>query len=212
MLFSLWKFKNKRSDEKILVTVRRHPIVLLKAFLQIVVILIVSIALFVFLNSWTTLIILIIAIIIAVAIAVINLYMWLNTINIVTDQRIIDVDQTSIFGRSVAEIDLDQIEDAISSVKGVMETVLNFGKVEIQTAGTQDNIIMEVAPAAYKVQQEIMEALNNYRLRMGIIKKDDKKTNPQNIQPVANPNQQINPNQINNQPTNSLEKKDENIN
>ena len=54
---------------------------------------------------------------------------------IVTDKHIIDIEQKSIFNRSIAKQELYRIQDIKSEIKGVLPTLLNYGNVHIQTAG-----------------------------------------------------------------------------
>lgn len=58
-------------------------------------------------------------------------------IHIVTDQRVIDIDQNALFARDVSSLSLDQVQDATARNKGVLSNIFNFGDVVIQTSGAQ---------------------------------------------------------------------------
>lgn len=58
-------------------------------------------------------------------------------IHIVTDQRVIDIDQNALFARDVSTLSLDMVQDATARNKGVLSNIFNFGDVVIQTSGTQ---------------------------------------------------------------------------
>ncbi len=58
-------------------------------------------------------------------------------IHIVTDQRVIDIDQNALFARDVSTLSLDQVQDATARNKGVLSNIFNFGDVVIQTSGAQ---------------------------------------------------------------------------
>ncbi len=62
---------------------------------------------------------------------------------LVTDHRVVDVEQSGLFNRSVAELRLNRIQDVTSEVKGFFPTILHFGNVYIQTAGQQERFIFE---------------------------------------------------------------------
>jgi hypothetical protein len=72
---------------------------------------------------------------------VITLY-YLN-VQIVTNERIVDIDQHSIFSRVVSELHLEKIEDVTSQTKGFLGTALRYGYVYIQTAGATERFTFE---------------------------------------------------------------------
>jgi uncharacterized membrane protein YdbT with pleckstrin-like domain len=78
-------------------------------------------------------------------------------INIVTSDRIIDINQKGLFGRSVAELDLTRVQDVHSTIKGIIPTLMNFGTVEVQTAATEENFVFEQVHDPHKVRQRILE-------------------------------------------------------
>jgi uncharacterized membrane protein YdbT with pleckstrin-like domain len=78
-------------------------------------------------------------------------------IDVVTNDRIIDIDQKGLFGRSVAELDLTRVQDVHSEVKGIIQTMLDFGTVTVQSAGEEENFRFEQVPHPHKVRQRIIE-------------------------------------------------------
>lgn len=73
---------------------------------------------------------------------VFSLVVWIDfyfDIQIVTDRRIIDVNQNRLFDRHVAELNLEDIEDVSVQVSGALPTLFNYGDVVIQTAGERAN-------------------------------------------------------------------------
>lgn len=54
---------------------------------------------------------------------------------IVTNKHVIDIEQKTIFSRSVAKQELCRIQDISSHVKGIVPTLLNYGDIHVQTAG-----------------------------------------------------------------------------
>lgn len=58
-------------------------------------------------------------------------------IQIVTDHRIVDIDQISLFKREVNELDLEEVQDASSTTAGILSSFFDFGNVLIETAGSQ---------------------------------------------------------------------------
>lgn len=78
-------------------------------------------------------------------------------IDIVTNDRIIDIVQKGLFGRSVAELDLTRVQDVESEIKGIIPTLLDFGTVVVQTAAEKENFRFEQVPHPHKVRQRILE-------------------------------------------------------
>ena len=58
---------------------------------------------------------------------------------IVTDRRIISVDQIHFFNRNVAIFRLERLQDIEYKIKGILPTFLNFGTISAQTAGHHDH-------------------------------------------------------------------------
>ena len=54
---------------------------------------------------------------------------------LLTDQRVIAVEQIGLFSQSVAEFELSRIQDVIVDVSGILSTMMNFGTIKISTAG-----------------------------------------------------------------------------
>ena len=61
---------------------------------------------------------------------------------IVTNWRIIDVDQRGFFHRNIATLlNLDHIEDVTTDGNSVIGTLLNFGDIQVQTAAAKQELI-----------------------------------------------------------------------
>jgi hypothetical protein len=75
---------------------------------------------------------------------------------IVTDQRIINIEQKGLFSRVVSELELENIQDITSDVRGVIATFLNYGDLFVQTAAEKERFIFRNIPDPYKVKDMIM--------------------------------------------------------
>ena len=64
---------------------------------------------------------------------------------IITNKRIIDVEQNGFFHREVTSFSFDQIQDITVETRGFIETMLKFGTLHIQTAGHNRNIVIKDA-------------------------------------------------------------------
>lgn len=86
---------------------------------------------------------------------IITLY-YLN-MQIITDQRIVDIDQVGLFGRNVSELQLENIEDTTSESHGVLATIFNFGNVFVQTAGAKDRFEFDNVPHPELVKKLVLD-------------------------------------------------------
>lgn len=95
-------------------------------------------------------------------------------ISIVTNDRILDIEQKGLFGRSIAELDMTRIQDVHSEIKGIIPTLLNYGSVEIQTAASEKNFHFEQVPRPHLVRQRMLElaALDRKREAREIMSKE----------------------------------------
>jgi len=75
---------------------------------------------------------------------------------IVTDQRIIDIEQFSLFSRDVSEFRLDRVQDLTVEVKGFLPTLLGFGSIHVQTAGMHHQFHIYDVPDPYTVKDRIV--------------------------------------------------------
>ncbi len=77
---------------------------------------------------------------------------------IVTDKCIIDIQQLGLFKHVVAEQKLIKIQDITTTVKGIFPTFLNYGDVNIQTAGEEERFVFQQVPNPEEVRKVIMKA------------------------------------------------------
>lgn len=65
---------------------------------------------------------------------------WANTVLVITDRRIIDIDQKALFDRLVSEAPYAQIDDVSHRIKGVMPTIFRYGQVKVLMSGNAADI------------------------------------------------------------------------
>ncbi|KAA0206362.1 hypothetical protein EDM68_02565 [Candidatus Uhrbacteria bacterium] len=76
---------------------------------------------------------------------------------IVTTKRVLNIEQTGLFARTVSELRLYRIQDVTSIVNGFFHTLLDFGDVEIQTAGEKTRFVFEEIPHPTRISKSILE-------------------------------------------------------
>lgn len=74
---------------------------------------------------------------------------------IITDQRIISVEQRGIFNRKVSRLRLDRVQDVTVKVQGILATFLTVGVLIVQTAGQNIKIVFSGAGKPYEAKEII---------------------------------------------------------
>lgn len=75
---------------------------------------------------------------------------------IITNERIVNIEQKGLFARHVSELNLSRVQDVTATVEGIIPTVLNYGDVHIQTAGEENRFIFRQVPDPYRIKDTIM--------------------------------------------------------
>lgn len=75
---------------------------------------------------------------------------------VVTNERIIDVEQHGLFSREVSEVPVSRVQDITIEIHGFFETILKFGTIRIQTAGEREFVIHNV-PNLYEAKEAILK-------------------------------------------------------
>jgi succinate dehydrogenase hydrophobic anchor subunit len=78
---------------------------------------------------------------------------------VITDRRIIVIDQIHFFNRKVSSFRLERLQDIKASVDGVIPTLLNFGTLHVHTAGNnEENFTTKGLPDPRELQALIQKA------------------------------------------------------
>ncbi len=83
---------------------------------------------------------------------------WTNyylNVFIITNKRILDIDQLGLFARDISETRLENIQDMRVEVLGFLATTMDFGNIYIQTAGTTDEFVIKNIPTPNKIKDAI---------------------------------------------------------
>lgn len=80
---------------------------------------------------------------------------------VITDRRIIAVEQIYFFNRNVAIFRLERLQDIEFTIKGLIPTFFNFGTLSAQTAGHQEaNFKSTGMPSPDELQNIIQKAMD----------------------------------------------------
>jgi hypothetical protein len=91
-----------------------------------------------------------------------GLVRWYWTVFIVTSHRVVDVDQRGLFDRFVSEASFEKIQDVSYARRGFWGTVLNFGTLVVQTAGTTAHLEQYYVRQPQDIQHMIVKAMGEY--------------------------------------------------
>ena len=76
---------------------------------------------------------------------------------IITSERIVNIEQKSLFSREVSELQFARIQDVTSIVDGFIPTMLNFGDVYVQTAAEETRFVFRQIPDPYTIKDMVMQ-------------------------------------------------------
>ncbi len=80
---------------------------------------------------------------------------------VITDRRIIVIDQRGFFNRKVSSFRLERMQDIKVTIQGIIPTLLNFGTIRAQTAGANEsNFQSSGMPDPRGVQATIQGAMD----------------------------------------------------
>jgi len=68
---------------------------------------------------------------------------WSHTLFVITDHRVIDIDQRGIFDRVVTESSFHQIDEVSYRTHGIMSTLFRYGTVTIALHGASVDLVFQ---------------------------------------------------------------------
>lgn len=82
---------------------------------------------------------------------------WYFNVNLVTSKRVIDIDFESLLFKNVDLAPLEEIQEANSTIAGILGTIFNFGTVIAETAGETVEIDFRDVPKPDKIADFIID-------------------------------------------------------
>jgi len=80
---------------------------------------------------------------------------------VITDRRIVTIDQIGFFNRKVSSFRLERLQDIKVTISGIIPTFLNFGTLKAQTASAaESNFISAGLPDPRELQSMIQKAMD----------------------------------------------------
>ncbi len=159
-------FKEQFEDEEVLLVFRKHPVVMRKGLVISSLALLIGplytlILTYVKPDSPPSLTFFGISFLLSLVLGVlVFLPFWIGwhfSVYIVTDQRLIQINQRGLFHRSMVGLGLNQIQMVNYEIAGLQETLLGYGTIMIQTFVGSLTIHEVHKPAL--IQKELLEIL-----------------------------------------------------
>lgn len=112
------------------------------------------------------------------------LFMWMflfiNLLNYyldvwyITSDKLVDIEQKGLFHRDEATLRLENIQDVAIVVKGIIQTLLVFGDIHVQTSGEKREFVMKNIANPEKVKQTISMEQDKVKTKTISVKIEDK--------------------------------------
>lgn len=88
--------------------------------------------------------------------------LWRQSMMVLEDDKIIIINQTGIFDRTVSQIQLDKINDISFRKKGLWQTIGNFGSIAIQVSSSPEKLIINNLKRPELIQKELCAAQEEF--------------------------------------------------
>ena len=167
-------FPSQREGEKVIMMLRRHWVIIWRYLSMLILFNIIPVLVFAFLFlflGWTVVPGTPLYLMLVFGISLYYLMIWLHYFHefvdfhldiwIVTDQRIINIEQIGLFNRVISELNILKVQDVTSELKGKVQTMLNYGNVYIQTAGTTQRFQFEQVKDPEEIARIIIRVHDN---------------------------------------------------
>ena len=77
---------------------------------------------------------------------------------VLTDQRVIAIEQKGLFARTVSEFDLSRIQDVTIEVHGIIPTMFNYGNLIARTASEHESFIFKQVGRPHEIKDALIQA------------------------------------------------------
>ncbi len=160
---------HQKSYEKVIHRIRRHPLTFIPIVLLFLLLLLVPVILYMVIasifpellagpRSYPLLVLLS-----SVYFLSMYLFFYVRFIDyyldlwIITNDRIVDIEQHNLFSRSVTELDLFRIQDVTADMHGFFATIFNYGDVLVKTASSNTHIVFYNVAAPNHIREQLIQ-------------------------------------------------------
>lgn len=76
---------------------------------------------------------------------------------VVTNDRIVDVEQNGLFSRTISELDLYRVQDVTVETNGFFPSIFKYGNVKVKTASQNMGIIFHNVPNPNEIREALIQ-------------------------------------------------------
>lgn len=174
-------FPGQYEDEQILLVKRRHYLVMLGFILMLALLILIPFFVYFFLPIVLDIpnaeifknLFLFITSLYYLCLTILSFFIFIDyylDIWIITNQRIISIEQRGLFRRIVTELRYGQIQDITSDVSGLVATFFQFGNIMIQTAAEEERMKLRQITHPIETRRVISDAYRKATENMEIKK------------------------------------------
>jgi hypothetical protein len=156
--------RNMRPGEKVVKVIKVHWISYAILWTQIILVFIMDIIFHLFMGM--TAITFFITILLWSTFLVFIYIQWINhelDLLIITNNRIIWIEQISFLNRRISETNLYQVQEVNSKMKWFLENLFNYWTIAIQTAWNRTTISMDMCSNAIQEARIILNIVESYK-------------------------------------------------
>ena len=106
------------------------------------------------------------AVVLAFALAALILfvatYIYRQSRLIVSDKSLVKILQRGLFIRKISRLSMSNVQDVTAEHSGILQTLLGYGTLTVETAGEEDNFVFPYCPSPDTYAERILEARQKY--------------------------------------------------
>lgn len=87
-------------------------------------------------------------------------------IHIVTDRRLVDIDQHALFKREINELALEEVQDVTSTHEGILGNIFDYGLVSIETASAKQKFEFQHIRHPNQIAAIILDLADQAKMRI----------------------------------------------
>jgi len=93
----------------------------------------------------------------AALIFLVGWFVYQRNVLVFTNVHLVQVEQLALFQRRVSQLSFVRVEDVTGRREGLLQTVFNYGDVQVQSAGEQEKFIFQNAPRPEALADEALQ-------------------------------------------------------
>lgn len=88
---------------------------------------------------------------------------------IITNERIINIEQEGLFNRTASELDLAAVQDTTAEIRGILQTIFTYGQVYVQTAGEKGRFHFKNIDNPERVKELVTRLVEEDKRRISML-------------------------------------------